>query len=119
MDMADPSRGEIWLADLETGRGHEQAGQRPVLVVSDDAFNAGLAGLVMTIPLTSKVAKSRNIPAHIRVDPPEAGLKTPSVILCDQLRAISKNWLGKAAWGSVSATTLVEVEKILRVLLGL
>ena len=32
--MADPSRGEIWLADLGTGRGHEQSGQRPVLVVS-------------------------------------------------------------------------------------
>jgi mRNA-degrading endonuclease toxin of MazEF toxin-antitoxin module len=57
--MADPIRGEIWLADLGTGRGHEQSGQRPVLVVSDDAFNAGLAGLVMTVPLTSKVAKSK------------------------------------------------------------
>ena len=30
--MADPMRGEIWLADLGSGRGHEQAGQRPVLV---------------------------------------------------------------------------------------
>ena len=59
--MADPRRGEIWLADLGTGRGHEQAGQRPALVVSDDAFNAGLAGLVMVTPLTSKVAKSMPI----------------------------------------------------------
>jgi mRNA-degrading endonuclease toxin of MazEF toxin-antitoxin module len=48
--MADPMHGEIWLADLGTGRGHEQSGQRPVLVVSDDAFNAGLSGLVMTVP---------------------------------------------------------------------
>ena len=117
--MADPIRGEIWLADLGTGRGHEQSGQRPVLVVSDDAFNAGLAGLVMTVPLTSKVAKSRNIPAHIRVDPPEGGLKTPSVILCDQLRTISKDRLGNGPWGTVSAATLAEVEKALRVLLGL
>jgi mRNA interferase MazF len=84
--MADPIRGEIWLADLGTGRGHEQAGQRPVLVVSEDTFNAGPAGLVMVLPLTSKVAKSKNIPAHVRVDPPEGGLKTPSLILCDQLR---------------------------------
>jgi mRNA interferase MazF len=117
--MADPSRGEIWLADLGTGRGHEQSGQRPVLVVSDDAFNAGLAGLVMTAPLSSKVAKSKNIPAHIRVDPPEGGLKMPSVVLCDQLRAISKDRLGKAQWGTVSAATLAAVEKALRVLLGL
>jgi mRNA interferase MazF len=117
--MADPNRGDVWLADLGTGRGYEQSGQRPVLVVSDDAFNQGLAGLVMAVPLTSKVRKSKNIPAHIPVNPPEGGLKTPSVILCDQLRTISKDRLGKAPWGPVSAATLAEVEKALRVLLGL
>jgi mRNA interferase MazF len=117
--MADPSRGEIWLADFGGGRGHEQAGQRPVLVVSDDAFNAGLAGLVMVVPLTSKVAKSKRIPAHIPVNPPEAGLKTPSVILCDQLRTVSKDRLGNAAWGTALAATLADVETALRMLLGL
>jgi mRNA interferase MazF len=117
--MADPNRGEIWLADLGTGRGHEQGGQRPALVVSDDAFNSGLSGLVMVVPLTSKVKKSKKIPAHIAIDPPEGGLKTSSVILCDQLRTISKDRLGKASWGTVSAATLAEVETALRVLLGL
>jgi mRNA interferase MazF len=117
--MADPNRGEIWLADLGMGRGHEQSGQRPALVVSDDSFNRGLAGLVMVVPLTSKVKKSKNIPAHIAVDPPEGGLKTPSVILADQLRTISKDRLGKAPWGAVSATTLADVETALRVLLVL
>jgi mRNA interferase MazF len=119
MDMADPIRGEIWLADLGTGSGHEQAGQRPVLVVSDDAFNSGLAGLVMIVPLTSKLGKSKHIPAHIRIDPPEAGLKTASVILCDQLRTISKDRLRKTPWGTVSAATLAEVEKAVRFLLML
>ncbi len=90
-----------------------------MLVVSDDAFNAGLSGLVMVIPLTSKVAKSKNIPAHVPVAPPEGGLKTASVILCDQLRTISKDRLGKAPWGSVSAVTLAEVEVTLRLLLSL
>jgi mRNA interferase MazF len=89
------------------------------LVVSDDGFNSGLAGLVMVIPLTSKVKKSKNIPAHIAVDPPEGGLKTPSVILCDQLRSISKDRLDHAPWGSVSAATLTQVETIVRWLLGL
>jgi mRNA interferase MazF len=117
--MADPNRGEIWLADLGAGRGHEQSGQRPALVVSDDAFNYGPAGLVMVVPLTSKVRKSKNIPAHIPVAPPEGGLKTPSVILCDQLRTISKDRLGKAPWGAVSAATLADVETALRILLGL
>ncbi len=117
--MADPKRGEIWLIDLGPGRGHEQTGRRPALVVSDDAFNHGLAGLVMMVPLTSKVKKAKNIPAHIPVAPPEGGLKTPSVILCDQLRTLSKDRLGKTPWGTVSAATLGEVDKALRVLLGL
>jgi mRNA interferase MazF len=117
--MAVPKRAEIWLADLGTGRGHEQSGQRLVLVVSDDAFNAGLSGFVMAVPLTSKVAKSKNIPAHIRVDPPDGGLKTPSVILCDQLRTISKDRLGMAPWGTISAVVLAQVEKTLRFLLRL
>ena len=38
--MASPTaRGDIWLADLNPVRGHEQASRRPVLVVSVDAFN--------------------------------------------------------------------------------
>jgi mRNA interferase MazF len=117
--MADPCRGEIWLVDLGTGRGHEQSGQRPALVISDDSFNSGLAGLVMAIPLTSKVKKSKHIPAHIPVNPPEGGLKTPSMILCDQLRTIGKDRFGKTPWGTVSAATMAQVEKILRWLLML
>jgi len=117
--MSDPIRGEIWLADLTAGQGHEQSGQRPVLIVSDDAFNAGLSGLVMVVPLTSKVQKSRTIPAHIQIAPPEAGVKTPSIILCDQLRTISKNRLGAKPWGIVSAATLANVETVLRHLLAL
>ena len=117
--MADPVRGEIWSADLGGGRGHEQAGQRPVLIVSDDALNAGSAGLVIIVPLTSKVAKSKNIPAHVPSDPPEGGLKSPSVIICDQVRTISKDRLGASPWGTVSATTLADVENVLRLLLVL
>jgi mRNA interferase MazF len=117
--MPDPCRGEIWLADLGSGTGHEQAGQRPVLIVSDDAFNHGRAGLVIVVPLTSKVKKSRAIPAHIEIDPPEGGVKVPSVILCDQLRSISKDRLDASSWESVPAATLGKVETALRVLQGL
>jgi len=117
--LADPCRGEIWLTDLGTGRGHEQAGQRPALVVSDDAFNSGLAELVMVVPLTSKVTKSRNIPAHIAIAPSEGGVRTASVILCDQLRTISKDRLGRNPWGTVQPSTMASVEQVLRLLLRL
>jgi mRNA-degrading endonuclease toxin of MazEF toxin-antitoxin module len=42
-----PARGEVWLADLDPAYGHEQAGRRPVLVISVDSFNAGASGLAV------------------------------------------------------------------------
>jgi mRNA-degrading endonuclease toxin of MazEF toxin-antitoxin module len=71
--MADPMRGEIWLADLSAGRGHEQAGQRPVLIVSDDGFNCGLAGLLMVVPLTSKTQNRKTSSPTSRSVHPKAG----------------------------------------------
>ena len=39
-----PERGDIWLADLDPTRGREQAGRRPVFIVSVGAFNQSKAG---------------------------------------------------------------------------
>lgn len=112
----EPSRGEIWLADLNPIRGHEQAGTRPVLIMSTDMFNHGPAGLVFVIPLTRT---NRRIPAHIPLDPPEGGVTARSYILCDALRSVSKDRLRGSAWGAVSSTTMERVEDILRTLLEL
>ena len=112
----EPSRGEIWLADLNPIRGHEQAGTRPVLVVSTDLFNHGPAGLVFVLPLTRT---DRRIPAHIPVDPPEGGVTSRSFILCDALRSISKDRLSGVAWGHISAETMQRVDETLRMLLDL
>ncbi len=68
--MSSPRRGEVWLAELNPTRGREQAGKRPVLVVSQDIFNQGPAQLVMMIPLTTT---ARNIPLHVEIKPPAGG----------------------------------------------
>ena len=47
MTTLKPSRGDIWLADLNPVRGHEQAGKRPCLVMSVDLFNQGASGLTV------------------------------------------------------------------------
>ena len=111
-----PHRGEIWTADLNPIRGHEQAGQRPVLIVSTDVFNQGPAGLVFVVPLTRT---DRRIPLHVPIEPPEGGVTARSFILCDGLRSISRDRLGSAAWGAVSPATLRLVEDCLRILLEL
>ena len=113
--MANPARGEIWVADLNPTRGHEQAGQRPVLVISEDIFNAGPADLVIVLPITSTY---RGVPSHVPIKPPEGGIKNPSVILCEAVRSIAKERLVRR-WGKVYGPALAEVEDRLRVLMGL
>lgn len=111
----NPARGEVWAANLNPTRGHEQASHRPVLVISEDLFNQGPAGLVAVLPFTST---DRGIPMHVPLDPPEGGLKNRSVVLCDSVRSIAKERLTRH-WGRVSSATLAAVEDRLRILMGL
>ncbi len=113
--MTDPSRGEVWLADLNPTRGHEQRGRRPVLIISEDIFNKGPAELVIVLPMTSKI---RGIPSHVEVTPPEGGLKSPSAIMCEAVRSISNERLSRR-FRKISPTTLAEVEDRLAILIGL
>lgn len=113
--MVQPCRGDIWTVDLDPTRGREQAGRRPALIVSVDMFNHGPADLVVVLPITSK---AKGIPLHVRVEPPEGGVKEPSYVKCEDIRSISKQRLAKF-WGRVSHQTMLEIEERLSVLLGM
>ena len=113
--MTAPSRGEIWFVDLNPVRGHEQAGHRPGLVISVDAFNHGPAGLVAIIPITKK---EKGIPFHVAISPPEGGVSKKSFIKCEDIRSVSTERLFKCL-GMVSSHTLKAVEERLKILLDL
>ena len=113
--MADPLRGEVWNVDLNPTRGREQRGSRPALVVSTDRFNRGPAELVVVVPITGT---ERGIPLHVRIDPPEGGLKKRSFVKCEDVRSVSRERLTRR-WGVVSRATLSAVEDRLRILLEL
>lgn len=113
--MNVPARGDVWLADLDPTQGHEQAGRRPVLVISDDTFNRGPAKLVLAVPMTSVI---RGIRSHVQVLPPEGGLQTPTAILCEAIRSISTRRLIRR-WGVLGTGPMSRVEDALRVLLKL
>lgn len=109
------SRGEIWLSDLNPVRGHEQAGTRPVLVVSADGFNHGPAQLVVVVPLTTR---DREIPLRVRIEPSDGGVREPSFAMCEAVRSVSTERLVRR-WGIVERTTIAAVEDRLRILLEL
>ncbi len=113
--MSAPARGEVWLADLNPTRGHEQAGRRPVLVVSEDLFNRGPAGLAIVLPMTSRI---RGVPSHVPVTPPEGGVTSRTAILCEAIRSQSVERLVER-WGAVERQTMAAVEDRLRILLRL
>jgi mRNA interferase MazF len=110
-----PRRGEIWFADLSPSQGHEQAGRRPVLIVSVDTYNASRAAMVIALPLTSN---TRPLLTRVQLRPPEGGLKVASDILCDQIRAISEGRLLRQM-GTVGPATVAAIENVLRQLLRL
>jgi mRNA interferase MazF len=109
-------RGEVWLASFEPVQGHEQAGRRPALVLSVDAFNASRADLVTVLPITSKARP--HIPSRVEVRPPEGGLKVPSYVVCEQTRTISIRRLGRRL-GAVTPATVARAADVVRMLLGL
>ncbi len=115
MTSPKPSRGDIWLLDLDPTRGHEQAGKRPGLIVSADPLNQGPAGLVIIVPITSR---ERGIPFHVRIEASEGGLRQVSFAKCEDVRSVSADRLMRRM-GRVETCTMEKVEEGLRTLLSL
>lgn len=110
-----PSRGEVWMTELGSGRSREQSGTRPALIISVDGFNQSGAELDVVLPLSSRKKRVRS---HVEILPPEGGVTVPSYIKCEDVRSLFTQRLIRVM-GSVSAPTLAAVETRLRFLLGL
>jgi mRNA interferase MazF len=115
MASKSAARAEVWMTDFGGGRGHEQAGFRPSLVISHDVFNQGAADLVVVIPITSK---AKGVRTHVEIKPPEGGLTMVSFAKCEDIRSISKDRLQRRM-GTVTAATMAKVEGVLRALLAI
>lgn len=78
-------RGEIWMVALDPIAGSEQAGTRPVMIVSPGVFNRKLR-VPIVVPITRGGDFARS--AGFAVSLSGAGLKTDGVVRCDQPRAL-------------------------------
>ena len=80
----------IFFASLEPTQGSEQAGRRPVLVISRERINQWLP-VVNVIPLTSRKSAARVIyPNEVLLPAGAAGLPVDSIALCYQIRTGQK-----------------------------
>lgn len=89
--MARILRGEIRWADLNPVRGREQAGQRPVLILSHDVFNAR-SGTVIAVAMTSQEPRA-GFP--VTLESKAAGLTKRSWIKISQVRTLSVDRIGR------------------------
>lgn len=114
---ASPIRGEIWMVDWSPGRGSEQQGYRPALVVQTDAANRN-----SHYPNTIVVAvssKGRAVPFHIALTPDAYnGLTLSSFIKCEQVMTCDKGRLVRRL-GVISHKELAAVDAALKLVLGI
>ena len=83
-------QGEIWYADLNPVKGSEQAGFRPVVIVSGNLLNK-YQNVVITVPLTSKL---KNYQGNPILEPNATnGLKLTSEMMMFHIRSIAKERL--------------------------
>ena len=102
--MARILRGDIYWADLDPTQGHEQAGRRPVLILSQDVFNRH-SGTVIAVALTSQEQKA-SFPLTLEIS--GTGLPKRSWVKISQIRTLSIQRLGK----KIGQAALADLEMI-------
>ena len=110
------SRGDIYYANMEPNVGSEQGGERPVVVLQNDAGNKHSPTLIIAT-LTSRVDKNRHLPTHVLVDH-NPGLKVPSIVQLEQIFTIDKRRLQRFV-GNASAEEMDQIEAALKISLGM
>ncbi len=118
------SRGEIYFITLSPTHGREQAGRRPVLVVSADAINRQPL-VVMVVVGTDARHVPRDYPTNVRVTAKETGLPIDTVFLCFQIRSLDPARFFDPTThrpnlaGAIPPARMAEVEGALRLALNL
>lgn len=97
-------QGDIFIVSLDPVVGREQAGRRPVVVITPQAFN-----LITRTPWVLPITAGGNFPrsAGFAVPLSGLGLETQGVVLCNQLRAVDINGR-KGKWIERAPQTLID-----------
>lgn len=111
------------MFNLDPPKGSEQAGTRPVIIVSRDSINHNAIGtnrtiVVVAVPVTDRKNIEELYPSHVPLKKGAGGLTMDSVALCEQVRAISVDRLVQFL-GVLPPGDLKRIEDALRIVLQL
>ncbi len=105
-----PRRGEVWLVNFNPGRGGEQRGVRPALVIQNDTGNI-YASTTIIAAITTTI---KEFPVTVVLPGGEGGLKQRSMVNLAQLLTIDKGRLQKRL-GRLSDAVIERVNEAVRV----
>lgn len=111
------NRGDVFLTRLDPVEGSEQAGTRPVVIVSRDAINRS-SPVVIVVPCTSWTAGRRLYPSQVLIEAPDGGLEADSIALGEQVRAITRDRL-LTRWGTLRPDSMRHIERALLIAMDL
>ena len=110
MSQPSPRRGEIWTVNLKSGRGSEQRGIRPALVIQNDMGNRYAATtIVAAVTSTIKI-----YPVTVGLRKGEGGLDQPSMVNLTQVFTIDKSRLKKRI-GRLPSGRMEQVDEAIRI----
>jgi mRNA interferase MazF len=102
--MAGVLRGEVRWADLNPGRGREQSGLRPVIILSNDVFNDN-SGTVIAVAITSQPQRA-GFPLTLELN--SGNLPKRSWAKISQIRTLSTERIGKLI-GNITREELIQI----------
>ena len=97
-----PAQGDIVTLNFTPQAGHEQAGRRPALVVSNSSFHR-YTGLAIFCPITNQI---KNYPLHVKLD---ERTRTTGEILCEQVKSLDFRARGASFVEALPEDLLTEV----------
>ena len=106
-------RGEIWMVNFNPGRGSEQRGGRPALIIQNDIGNQ-YASTTIVAAVTAAIKK---YPVTVLVPRGKGNLKEESMVNLAQILTIAKERLVKRV-GTLEKDKMLEVDEAIKISLG-
>lgn len=104
-------KGNIIALNFNPIKGHEQAGYRPAVVVSGNAFNDN-SNTVFVCPITNT---DNSYPLHVSLD---HRTKTTGFVMADQIRTVSPDFRNARFIEEIPSDILIRVLNLIKGILA-